>query len=32
MLFRMIGGKLTLILIGCVVSISLGLALIMNYA
>ena len=32
MLFRMIGGRLTLILIGCVISISLGLALIMNYA
>ena len=32
MLFRMIGSRLTLILIGCIVAISLGLALIMNYA
>jgi len=32
MLFRMIGSRLTFILIGCVVAVSLGLALIMNYA
>ena len=32
MLLRMIGARLTVILIGCVVAISLGLALIMNYA
>jgi uncharacterized membrane protein YraQ (UPF0718 family) len=32
MLFRMIGARLTLVLIGCTVAISLGLALIMNHA
>ncbi len=32
MLMRMIGARLTIILISCVVAISLGLALIMNYA
>jgi uncharacterized membrane protein YraQ (UPF0718 family) len=32
MLFRLIGARLTFILIGCVVAISLGLALIINHA
>lgn len=31
MLFRLIGTRLTVILIGCIISISLGLALIINY-
>lgn len=31
MLFRLIGAKLTLILVGCIISISLSLALIINY-